>query len=172
MKKILLFALLLVCFSSCKSSKNTRSKKTTTTQTTKNRISKKTKTATKAELIIDYAKTFEGVKYKWGGTTRAGMDCSGLVYKAFDEYNVQLPRISRDMAKRGEKIALSRVVAGDLVFFKISKKRNTINHVGLIISTENNTVKFIHSTTSRGVITSSMDEPYWKKYFVEARKVL
>jgi cell wall-associated NlpC family hydrolase len=123
------------------------------------------------ENIIEYARSFEGTRYKFGGTTKAGMDCSGLVYTAFKQQDVLMPRISRDMATKGVEVRLKDAVEGDLVFFKTSR-RNTINHVGLVVESKKGEVFFIHSTTSRGVIISSMNEAYWKKAFVEARRVI
>ncbi len=121
--------------------------------------------------IIAYAKTFEGTRYKFGGTTDAGMDCSGLVCTAFQKENIALPRISRDMATKGILISFNDIEEGDLVFFKTSR-RNTINHVGLVVEAKRGEVKFIHSTTRAGVIISSLDEDYWKKAFVEVRRVI
>ena len=127
----------------------------------------------KAYNIVEYAKQFKGVKYRFGGATRAGMDCSGLVFESFRAHDIILPRISRDMAKNGEKIPLKNVDVGDLVFFKTSNRRNDISHVGLVVSTDyNGNIEFIHSTTSAGVIVSSINENYWDKAFVEARRIL
>ncbi len=121
--------------------------------------------------IIAYAKSFQGTRYKFGGTTNAGMDCSGLVSTAFQKENITLPRISRDMATKGILISFKDIEEGDLVFFKTSS-RNSINHVGLVVEAKRGEVKFIHSTTRAGVIISSLDEDYWKKAFVEVRRVI
>lgn len=121
--------------------------------------------------IIDYAKTFQGTRYKFGGTTKSGMDCSGLISIAFQKENIELPRISRDMATRGVPVSLKNIEEGDLVFFKTSSK-NVISHVGLVVEAEQGQVRFIHSTTRAGVIISSLDETYWKKAFVEVRRVI
>ncbi len=121
--------------------------------------------------IIDYAKTFEGTRYKYGGTTKAGMDCSGLVSTAFKSENIQLPRSSRDMATKGVPVSLKDIEKGDLVFFKTSS-RNVISHVGLVVQAKDGDIRFIHSTTHAGVIISSLDEAYWKKAFVEVRRVI
>lgn len=123
------------------------------------------------ENIIDFAKKFQGTRYKFGGTTEAGMDCSGLVYTAFQKENITLPRISRDMATKGILISFKDIEEGDLVFFKTSRK-NTITHVGLVVEAKRGEVKFIHSTTQAGVIISSLDEAYWKKAFVEVRRII
>lgn len=130
------------------------------------------KTVSKADKIVVNALSYKGIRYKFGGTTRKGMDCSGVVYVAYKSQKIQLPRVSRDMAQKGRKISLSRVKKGDLLFFKTGKTRNRINHVGLVVSYKKGIVRFVHSTTSRGVIVSSLSEKYWKKSFVKATKIL
>ena len=168
--KILSFLMVLsfISLNHCKSAKGSKKEKNTHSKSVV-KYSEETNTAIK---IVDYAKQFEGVKYRFGGTTKKGMDCSGLVYESFRAYNVQLPRISRDMAKRGIKISLDAVIPGDLLFFKTKNKRNAINHVGLVIATASGNIKFIHATTSNGVIVSSLSENYWNNSFAEARRIL
>ena len=135
----------------------------------------KTTTSTKvnhtSEKIIKKALSFKGTRYKTGGTTRSGMDCSGLVYTSFKSVNITLPRRSIDQSSKGKKIPVSKISKGDLVFFKTGRK-NRINHVGLVVSIKGGEVKFIHSSSSRGVMVSSLREGYWKKAFVLARRVL
>lgn len=188
MKNIVFLIILILSFSSCKSSKQSKSKKKALTQVvtkkdkntdTKNLYpvvnevsDKRDLPKSKAEEIIEYAIQFEGVRYKWGGTTKTGMDCSGLVYESFRAHDVLLPRISRDMAKRGHKIALKDVTKGDLLFFKTGNRRNAINHVGLIIDIRDNNIAFIHATSNNGVVTSWLNEEYWLKAFTEARRIL
>ena len=121
--------------------------------------------------IIEYAKTFRGTRYKFGGTTKAGMDCSGLISTAFERENIHLRRTSREMATKGVPIPLKNVEKGDLIFFKTSS-RNVISHVGLVVEAKKDEIKFIHSSTSAGVIISSLEETYWKKAFAEARRVI
>jgi cell wall-associated NlpC family hydrolase len=100
------------------------------------------------------------------------MDCSGLVYVSFKKEQITLPRVSRDMAKKGKLIPVSEAKKGDLLFFKTNKNRSVINHVGLVVDSKNGEVYFIHATTSKGVIISSLHEKYWKRAFIEARKVI
>ena len=197
MKKILLLFVFALFLISCGSTKNTgkipeaiigsetvKSKPSRRIDPNKNIATSKGKTRKEAieeieevkpkeirENIIDFAKTFEGTRYKFGGTTKAGMDCSGLVYTAFQTENITLPRISRDMATKGILISFKDIEEGDLVFFKTSRK-NAINHVGLVVEAKRGEVKFIHSTIRAGVIISSMDEDYWKKAFVEVRRII
>lgn len=183
MKKTVLALLLIITLSSCKSSKRVKSKPATSSKIITKKDKKVTKTHSienkkwnrnysKADYIIDYAQQFKGVRYKWGGTTKSGMDCSGLIYEAFKSNDIFLPRISRDMAKKGNKIQLKKVLKGDLLFFKTGNRRNAINHVGLIVDIRDNDIKFIHATTSKGVIVSGLNETYWLKAFHEARRIL
>lgn len=122
--------------------------------------------------IATHAMQFEGTRYKFGGTTSKGMDCSGLVYVAYQKENIQLPRISRDMATQGKRISTKNVTIGDLLFFKTNRKSNRINHVGLVVDVLPGQVLFIHSTSSRGVIVSSLNEGYWNNAYVEARRII
>jgi len=126
----------------------------------------------KVHNIISTAKSFEGTRYKYGGTTKRGMDCSGLIFTAFSEENIPIPRNSRAMSLEGERLYLKQVNPGDLLFFETNKNRKLINHVGLVVEVERDDIYFIHSSTSRGVIISSLSEPYWTSSFVMARRVL
>jgi len=164
----LLMIISFLSLNHCKSSKVSKKKDYTKSKP----IVKPSEETTLSIKIIDYAKQFQGVRYKFGGTTKKGMDCSGLVHESFSAYNIQLPRISRDMAKRGKKISLNTVIPGDLLFFKTKNKRNAINHVGLVIASSTGNIKFIHVTTSKGVIISSLSENYWNNSFAEARRIL
>jgi cell wall-associated NlpC family hydrolase len=129
-------------------------------------------TAIATSKIITTALSFEGTRYKYGGMDKKGMDCSGLVYTCYKSENIELPRISRDMAKQGVRITLDEIAEGDLVFFITGNNKKTINHVGLVVEIDNGLIKFIHSTTSLGVIISSMEESYWKNAFIEVRRII
>lgn len=179
MRKLFVLILLMVVISNCKSSKPSKvvTKKSKVEQRetpkTSETSNSKIENASTSTQIIDYSKQFLGTRYKWGGTTKRGMDCSGLVYESFKAHQIYLPRISRDIAKKGKKIALKETLKGDLLFFKTGKsRRNSINHVGLVVEIKNNAIYFIHATTSKGVIISSLNEGYWKSTFTEVRRVL
>ncbi|MEH6682149.1 MAG: C40 family peptidase [Sediminicola sp.] len=124
-----------------------------------------------ANKVINTALEYSGVRYKYGGTTRKGMDCSGLMFVSFAEHNYQLPRTSTEMAEEGKKVRLEEVDKGDLLFFSTGRRNNRINHVGLVVDIDGDDIKFIHSSTSRGVIVSSMREGYWNSAFVKATRV-
>ncbi len=133
---------------------------------------KRTGKTTQADHIINSALEFSGTRYKFGGTTRKGMDCSGLLYVAFGKNDIQLPRTSYHMAEEGRRVKIKNVVKGDLLFFKTSRRAKRINHVGMVVAVEKDEIKFIHSSSSRGVIVSSLREGYWHKAFVKATRVL
>jgi len=157
MKKITFFIFILsFIFTSCSSTRNS---------------TKSTRKYSKSDKIIQHAVAYKGTRYKFGGTTKRGMDCSGLIYVAFKKERIQLPRVSRAMATKGKKVSLRNVKRGDLLFFKTSRK-NRINHVGLVTSVKKGIIRFIHSTTSRGVIVSSLSEKYWKRAYTKAKRVL
>ena len=166
MKKIAFILLLLISFSSCKSTKRV----STTTNKTKTVSNNRSKLASKTLKIIENAEAYQGVRYKYGGTTKKGMDCSGLIYTAFGQENISIPRTTATMSKDGDWIDLKKAKEGDLLFFATKKNSRSINHVGLVVST--NPLKFIHSTSSKGVIISSLKERYWYLAFVQARRFL
>lgn len=190
MKKIALLLLLMITFSSCKSSKKivtTKSKsvKIDSRPIVPNSDPLPSKSGTLSDInytsseaneladrIVDYAFKFDGVRYKPGGTTKKGMDCSGLVVTAFESENISLPRISRDIALTGDWIDLKKVTKGDLLFFATRKNSRTISHVGIVTTARDGFVEFIHASTSSGVIVSNLAEKYWYFAFVQARRVL
>lgn len=171
MKKIILLIALCFCFTNCKSSKRIVTKKPRTTKKTE-RSTTPVLASAEVKNIIDYAKTFEGTRYKYGGTTKRGMDCSGLVVTAFKKEDIILPRTTADLSKRGEWIDVKEVQEGDLLFFATRKNSRKINHVGIVTRSRPGYVEFIHSTTSRGVITSKLSERYWYQAYVQARRVM
>lgn len=170
---------LVLCISAlliaCGSSKKTVTKRKTYNKKTvvrKKPIQKK-KEVSIADKIIWSAVSYKGTPYKYAGTTKSGMDCSGLIHTSFKERNIVMPRSSALLYKEGYKIPLSKAKRGDLLFFKTTNKtRSKINHVAIVTSSNNGVVKFIHSTSSKGVIESSMLQDYWRKAFIEAKRVL
>ena len=121
--------------------------------------------------MINNAMDFLGVRYRGGGTSPDGMDCSGMVTAVYNLFDMSIPRSSRDMATVGEKVDSSSVKKGDLIFFKTNGKR-VINHVGMVVDIIGDEIKFIHSSTSKGVIISSTKESYYKKTFAQVNRVL
>ncbi|WP_432672780.1 C40 family peptidase [Flavobacterium sp. SM2513] len=124
-----------------------------------------------AVQMINNAMEFLGVRYRGGGTSLDGMDCSGMVTAVYNLFDMSIPRSSRDMASVGEKVEKSEVKKGDLIFFKTNGRR-VINHVGMVVDVIGDEIKFIHSSTSLGVIISSTKESYYKKTFAQVNRVL
>lgn len=136
------------------------------------RDSRSVNEAETAEKIIGTALEYSGVRYQYGGTSRKGMDCSGLLYVAFGAHDIALPRVSHEMAEEGRRIRVGEISKGDLLFFVTTRRGRKINHVGLVVDVRGDDVRFIHSTTSRGVIVSSLREGFWNYAFVKATRVL
>lgn len=164
MKQVFLFAVLSFLLVGCGGAKRSIS--------TGNNSDGPGKIDKNAMEVVENAIKFEGTPYQYGGTTKRGMDCSGLVYVAFQEENIALPRTSRAMSLEGKRLKLKEVRKGDLLFFKTNKNRNVINHVGLVVEVKGGRIHFIHSTTSLGVIISTLDQAYWHEAFMMARRVL
>lgn len=125
-----------------------------------------------AHQIVKNAKKYEGTRYKYGGIDKKGMDCSGLIYVSFLEEGFSLPRTSRAMSLQGKRLYLKEVTAGDLLFFETNKNKKVINHVGLVVEVNDQGIYFIHSSSSSGVIISSLSETYWYNNFIMARRVI
>ena len=123
------------------------------------------------KILLDTAFSYLGTPYRHGGITRKGMDCSGFVSTAFKSIEIPLSRSSQEMATQGKKIKLSNVQVGDLLFFKTLRK-NRISHVGLVVDVDGGEVKFIHASSKRGVVISSLSDAYYKKAFRIAKRVM
>ena len=160
MKKILVLSLLSLMFISCKS-----------TSPAVNKTESKRENKYIVNNLIETATDNIGVRYKAGGTTKNGFDCSGLVFTTFDSQNIKLPRSSYEQSKIGKIIRLDDAKKGDLIFFKTNKS-NQINHVGLITEVHSDEIKFVHSSTSKGVIISSTKEAYYQKSFTQINRII
>ncbi|MGL6039138.1 MAG: C40 family peptidase [Soonwooa sp.] len=124
------------------------------------------------DSILDEASTYLGTPYRYGGTTRSGIDCSAFVLSVFGAAaGVNLPRVAAAQSQEGDSVDKSELKKGDLVFF--SHGRGRISHVGIVEEVdENGEVKFIHSATSRGVMVSSLNDKYWGPRYRFAKRIL
>ena len=117
--------------------------------------------------LNDQLSNWRDTPYRYGGMSRGGVDCSGFVLMTFrDKFDLQLPRETRKQAEIGTEIDKDDLLPGDLVFFKTGSGESGL-HVG-IYDTDN---QFIHASTSRGVMRSSLDNVYWRKNFWQARRI-
>ena len=128
----------------------------------------------RVDKVINTARTFIGTPYKYGGTTRAGMDCSGLLINSFRAIDVSLPRSSEDQSKIGKEIKkMNDIEPGDLVFFATGKKKRKVTHVGLVTDVKSkDNVKFIHASSSLGVVETNIFSDYYIKRFRGARRII
>lgn len=117
------------------------------------------------EKIVSLALTWQGIKYQWGGRTRAGVDCSGLVQRVFLEHGISLPRTSYEQFRQGVGIPKSKLEAGDLVFFNTNG--TTASHVGIYVGNG----EFI-SATKNCVDVQPLASSYWAKTYSGSRRVL
>lgn len=115
--------------------------------------------------LFDAFDNWKGTKYKLGGTSHKGIDCSALTREVFREvFGYDLPRVSVDQVKKGRKIEKTDLKPGDLLFFR---PENRVNHVAVYIGNS----LFINASSSQGVVLSSLDNKYWGKYFRYAVRV-
>lgn len=122
--------------------------------------------------ILKDAEKYLGTPYKFGGNTSSGFDCSGFTVKVFEENDFSLPRRSSDQAVAGKNIDIRDVKPGDLLFFATGGG-SRVSHVGIVHDIgPDGEVKFIHASTSKGVIISSLNEKYWNKAYLHAQRVL
>lgn len=115
--------------------------------------------------LMGVAKSYLGVPYKWGGTTRAGMDCSGFVRQVFSEARgANLPHQSGAIAQLGKSVSLGKLKEGDILLFG---RWGSINHTGIYYKDGT----FIHASTTNGVEVASLSDPYYKKHLKLARRL-
>lgn len=122
--------------------------------------------------VVDTARSYRGTPYRYGGTTRSGMDCSALIFHAFQPVGINMPRTSEAQSKIGKKVNGKSLERGDLVFFSTGKSKRKVSHAGIVTETSRGNIIFIHSSTSLGVTEDKLDNSYWSKAFRFGRRVL
>ncbi len=149
-------------------------RKTVATQgETKEKAPKTESSSKKIDQVIKAARSYSGTPYKYGGTTKAGIDCSGLTCASYKSIEVLLPRIANDQGSYGKTVSLNELKKGDLVFFTDKKGNKKITHVGLITEVNGDgSAKFIHASTKMGVVETELFSNYYKPLIVKAVRVL
>lgn len=134
-------------------------------------IAKAIKHSKTIDNILAEASTYLGTPYRYGGTTRNGIDCSAFVLSVFGAAaGLSLPRVAASQAQEGESVDKENLQKGDLIFFSHGRR---ISHVGIVEEvTEDGEIKFIHAATSKGVMVSSLNDSYWGPKYRFAKRVI
>jgi cell wall-associated NlpC family hydrolase len=122
---------------------------------------------TRLKRLVEQAMTYLGTPYRLGGTSRRGLDCSGLVGAVYGEQGLGMPRTAAEQFAEGVPVAAGDLRPGDLVFFRDTYKRG-ISHVGIFVGEG----RFIHAAGHRqGVIVSELSRPYYRLRYAGARRL-
>ena len=117
----------------------------------------------RGEAVARFALSLRGTRYRYGGATRDGFDCSGLVFYAHRQLGLEVPRTSREQAEEAEEIKPRKLRPGDLVFFRIDSRR--VNHVGIYIGER----RFVHAPgAGKPVTINSLDDEFYAESFASA----
>ncbi|MCP9769982.1 NlpC/P60 family protein [Lacihabitans sp. LS3-19] len=127
------------------------------------------KTSNVNKVLVEKCYVYVGTPYQFGGASKSGMDCSGLIFTAFKEVGKDIPRVSYKQAEYFEEIKKDDINVGDLIYFKVKSSR--INHTGIISRIENkDEIYFLHASTSLGVREDNLLSKYWMPKFVKATR--
>jgi len=119
-----------------------------------------------AERAAAFARKMVGKPYRFGGTTPAGFDCSGLVQYSYKQAGVSLPRSTDEQLRLSQPLRGAHLRRGDLLFFDQEGKKKS--HVGIYLGDG----RFVHAPSSgKTVRTDRLDSPYWKKHLSEVRRI-
>ncbi len=117
--------------------------------------------------IVATAKRYLGVPYLWGGSSPSGFDCSGFVQYVFKQHGISLPRTSKEQWTVGTSVSKANLQIGDLVFFS-NTYTSGISHLGIYVGNG----EFIHASSSKGVVISSLSNSYWASHYTGAKRIL
>ncbi|MEY3270306.1 MAG: hypothetical protein RIS89_404 [Bacteroidota bacterium] len=124
------------------------------------------------DAIINYAKRFLGVPYRYGGTTPSGFDCSGFINYIFGNFGFDLVRTSYGLAELGTTVLLAEIRPGDLMFFKGSNVNSTsVGHVALVVEVTPDAIKFIHSANNGVRIDNFKTSQYYIQRYIKTKRL-
>ncbi len=123
--------------------------------------------------MISFAKTFLGTPYRYAGSAPSGFDCSGFISYVMGSIGLSIPRSSYGIAEIGKTIKLADVQPGDLLFFKGRNiNSTTVGHVAMVVEANENEIKMIHASTSRGVVIDNFKaSKYYIPRFIKAKRM-
>ena len=122
--------------------------------------------------VVSFAETLIGIRYKYGAESESdGFDCSGFVNYVFNHFNISVPRVTTNFTTAGEEIPIKSSRPGDIILFTGSNANSgVVGHIGIITENDNGDVKFIHASTSRGVMISGMNS-YFAPRFIKVNRI-
>lgn len=126
------------------------------------------------DKVVNYAKKQIGIKYKYAGNTpKEGFDCSGFTKYVFSNFGYDVPRRSVDYEKTGKKVTVKESDKADILLFTgRNKAKRVTGHVGIVVSNSKGVIKFIHASTSRGIVISDISVTYYKERILGARRII
>jgi probable lipoprotein NlpC len=134
-----------------------------------NKVVKESK---KVGTVITTARSYIGTKYQYGGCSRSGIDCSGLIYTCYKSVDKELPRTAGAQSECGHPVKINELHKGDLLFFTDQKGHTKITHVGLVTDVSKEHISFIHASTHKGVIEADLLSAYYKPLFLKAVRII
>jgi cell wall-associated NlpC family hydrolase len=118
-----------------------------------------------SKSLLEAVDDWYGVRYRTGGNTKKGIDCSGFTEAVFlAVYGMQIPAVAREQYRACRKIATGELEEGDLVFFNTT---GGVSHVGVYLGNS----KFIHATVSKGVMVNGLYESYYAKRYIGGGRI-
>jgi probable lipoprotein NlpC len=134
-------------------------------------VSGNTSSTSFSNNVVSSAKRYLGTPYVYAGNTPQGFDCSGFIGYVYKENGFVLPRRSADIALMGDKISNQNIQKGDMLFFATSGG-SQVSHIGIVSVVQNSgEINFIHASSSKGVMVSSLNEPYWSNAYLFAKRL-
>lgn len=119
-----------------------------------------------SKSILEAVDEWYGVRYRTGGRSKNGVDCSGFTFEVYDAlYGMEIPRVSREQYRVSTKLSTTDLEPGDLVFFNTNGRG--VSHVGVYLGHN----KFIHASVSRGVMVNDLFESYYLKRYIGGGRI-
>lgn len=125
------------------------------------------------DSIIDFADNFLGVRYRYGGKSKKGFDCTGFVQTVYNKFGYLTPRSSSAIKTVGKEVKRKDAQIGDIIYFTgRNAKSKRPGHVGIITEIKNGTIFFIHASVNYGISYSSTNSKYYKRRYLGIRRVI